>query len=127
MVAGLLLSARWVLRRVRRYRWSGRNAVVTGGSRGLGLEVVRLLVARGARVAVVAREAAEIDRALDDVRRRNLPGLALGFPCELTADGAVEGMLDRVRRDLAGIDVLINNAGAIQVGPLDATELHRLR
>jgi short-subunit dehydrogenase len=120
LAVGLVLGARWALRRVRRYRWQGKNAIVTGGSRGLGLEIARVLVRRGARVAIVARDPAEIERALEDLRRRDPSCDVVGVPCDLTADGAVEAMLARVRRNLGPIDVLINNAGTIQVGPLDA-------
>jgi len=120
LAAGLLLGARWAVRRARRYDWRGKNVVLTGGSRGLGLEIARLLVTRGARVALVARDGAELERALQELRGLGSAARMVGVPCDLTADGEVEAMLASVRSLLGPIDVLVNNAGMIQVGPLDA-------
>jgi NAD(P)-dependent dehydrogenase (short-subunit alcohol dehydrogenase family) len=104
------------------FDWVGKNTLVTGGARGLGLELARVLVAKGSSVAIVARDQAEIARALDDLARR--PGRASarvrGYDCDLTDPAAVDRMLEQVQGDFGGLDVLVNNAGIIQVGPLDA-------
>jgi short-subunit dehydrogenase len=104
-----------------RYDLRGKNALVTGGARGLGL--ARVLVARGANVAVVARDEDEIARGLDSLRRGNHTVALVGDACDLTDGDAIGGMLRRVQRQLGPLDVLINNAGMIQVGPLDAMTL----
>lgn len=122
LALGLAVGGTWLMRRLRRYSLAGKNALVTGGSRGLGLEVARILVERGAHVAIVARDAAEIDRALDDLRDRALDfgTKVVGIPCDLASGASISAMLERARHALGPIDVLVNNAGVIQVGPLDA-------
>ena len=96
-------------------------AVVTGGSRGLGLVIARQLCEHGSKVALVARDAPELARAKADLDSRG--GETLTIQCDLferdQIDSAVRQTLDR----FAKIDILINNAGMIQVGPLD--HMHR--
>lgn len=106
----------------RTFSFTGKNALVTGGGRGLGLEVARVLVARGANVAIVARDATEIRHAVDDLRDTspNDDARIVGEPCDLRDGGAIRDMLERVRSRVGAIDVLVNNAGFIQVGPLDS-------
>ncbi|MET0283653.1 MAG: SDR family oxidoreductase [Polyangiales bacterium] len=105
------------------YRLRGRNALITGGARGLGLELARLLVDGGAHVALVSRHPDELERALAELRERAPDVRLLAVPCDLTDGEAVDRMLERVQRELGPVDVLINNAGIIQVGPLDAMRL----
>ena len=118
--AALLLTALAAVRRLRRFALRGKNALITGGSRGLGLEIARLLVARGANVAIVARDEAEIGSACAELIARARSGVRIvGIPCDLLNHAAVDAMLQRVTERLGSVDVLINNAGAMQVGPLD--------
>ncbi len=84
-------------------------AVVTGGASGIGAATARLLVERGARVAVLDREVAEVDaRAFAAV------------PCDVTSTAAVDAAISDVVSRLGGIDILVNNAGIGAVG--DVTE-----
>jgi NAD(P)-dependent dehydrogenase (short-subunit alcohol dehydrogenase family) len=110
------LVTRTVLRRRRAFDFPGRVALVTGGSRGLGLVLARELAARGARVAICARDASELERARADLRERGAEVLAR--PCDVTQPGEVAALIEHVRDALGPVDVLINNAGVIQVGPL---------
>ncbi len=102
----------------------GRNALVTGGSRGLGLEIARVLVARGANVAIVATDAAEIERAVAELRARSVDAgtgaRVVGVPGDLSSGTQTAATIERVRAELGPIDVLVNNAGMIEVGPLDS-------
>lgn len=119
LVVGAITSA-LLIRRARRYNLVHRNALVTGGSRGLGLEIARVLVERGASVAIVARDQAEIERALGDLRSRaKRKNRVVGVVSDLTNSEGIEEMLGTVQLKLGPIDVLVNNAGMIQVGPLD--------
>src|SRR3954452_4724590 len=65
-----------------RYDFHGKTALVTGGSRGLGLILARRLVDLGARVGICARDPDELERAFDDLRRRG--GHVVAVPCDLT-------------------------------------------
>jgi short-subunit dehydrogenase len=110
---------RRIAKRRARFRLEGRNALVTGGSRGLGLEIARVLVDRGANVAIVARDAAEIERAVAELRRRAPKARVAGVPADLSCGTQIADAIEHVRLALGAIDVLVNNAGLIEVGPLD--------
>ncbi|MBW3541616.1 MAG: SDR family oxidoreductase [Planctomycetes bacterium] len=111
-----LLAGRAVARALRTYDFRDRVVLVTGGSRGLGLVLARELVDRGARVAICARDTAELERAADDLRQRG--GDVLTFPCDVTDRDAVFRMIGRIADHWGPLDVLINNAGIIQFAPL---------
>lgn len=119
LVAGALAGGAYLAWRALttpRYTFRGRTAIVTGGSRGLGLELARLLVDEGARVAICARTPSDIERAITDLRARG--GVVLGMPCDVGDHVQVERFVQSVQAHWGPIDVLINNAGIIQVGPL---------
>ena len=84
-------------------------AVVTGGASGIGAATAKLLAERGARVAVLDRDVADVDsRAFAAV------------PCDVTSTAAVDAAISDVVSRLGGIDILVNNAGIGAVG--DVTE-----
>src|SRR5689334_13332958 len=64
------------------YDFRNKVALVTGGSRGLGLVLARKLVGEGAKVAICARDPHELEHAFDDLRRRG--GHVVTVPCDLT-------------------------------------------
>lgn len=122
-VAGAVMLGR-IVRGRRRYSLRGKNVLITGGSRGLGLEMARVLVDKGAHVAVVARDEAEISRALEDLRSRAPAGVNLvGRACDIESGESIDAMLKEIHTQLGPVDVLINNAGTIQIGPLEAMGL----
>jgi len=89
---------------------SGRTALVTGGSRGLGLQIAEALGEMGARVALVARKRDELDAAVAHLATTQ--GIdAVPFTCDLSAPPAIAPMVARVEAALGPIDVLVNNAG----------------
>jgi short-subunit dehydrogenase len=111
--------------RPRHFDLAGKNALISGGSRGLGLEIARVLLTKGANVALIARDSEELDRALTDLKavRRSDSQRVVGHVCDLGDADSISQMLDAVRTNFGPIDVLVNNAGTIQVGPLDAMTL----
>jgi len=115
---GGLLLARALVRRVREFNFAGKSVLITGGSRGLGLVLARELVGRGARVAICARDREELERARIDLRGRGA-GDVLAFPCDVTDRAQVQELVRLCQDRFGGIDVLINNAGVIQVGPVE--------
>jgi NAD(P)-dependent dehydrogenase (short-subunit alcohol dehydrogenase family) len=114
---GSLVVVRAAHRRLSRFDLQGKVVVVTGGSRGLGLLLSRELVRRGARIAICARDPDELERAQVDLAR--MGGTVLVFPCDLTDRDAIFDFLAKVEQQLGPVDVLINNAGVIQVGPME--------
>jgi NAD(P)-dependent dehydrogenase (short-subunit alcohol dehydrogenase family) len=98
--------------------FEGRVVVVTGGSRGLGLVMARLLVDEGARVVLLARDMSELERARVELEARGA-GAVMTLRCDVRRRGDVRAAVDVIIERWRTIDVLINNAGVIQVGPLD--------
>src|SRR5438094_9600426 len=105
------------LRAIRRISFRDRSVLITGGSRGLGLQMARQFGVEGARVLLAARDQAELDRARDDLRDRGVD--ASTFACDITDRAQAERLVEHIVARYGAIDVLINNAGIIQVGPLD--------
>jgi NAD(P)-dependent dehydrogenase (short-subunit alcohol dehydrogenase family) len=103
-----------------RYSFQGKCVLITGGSRGLGLVLARKLAGAGARVAICARHPGELAAAGRDLGRR--PAQILEVTCDLRDPAEVHGMAESVLDRFGRVDVLINNAGVIQVGPLDTME-----
>ncbi|WP_069816474.1 SDR family NAD(P)-dependent oxidoreductase [Streptomyces sp. TP-A0874] len=93
-------------------------ALVSGGSRGLGLAVARELAGRGYRLAICARDGQELGRACHDLLGRGAEVLA--HTADLTEPGAPEEFVTAARQRFGRIDWLVNNAGIIQVGPMSA-------
>lgn len=116
--SGLGLAA-WAISRGlhRNYSFTGKVVIVTGGSRGLGLTIARRLAAEGARLALFARDEQELERACAELRE--LGGEALPVPCDLLEREQLLGAVATVVDHYGRIDVLINNAGIIEVGPLE--------
>lgn len=96
---------------------TGRVAIVTGGSRGLGLQIASALGEFGASLAIVARKQAELDAAVDklDVAGRT----AVGFVADLGDRAAIAGLVDRVLQRFGRIDILVNNAGTVWGAPAE--------
>jgi gluconate 5-dehydrogenase len=93
---------------------TGRVAIVTGGSRGLGLQIASALAEFGASVALVARKQAELDAAVARLNgSSNNQGPAVSFAADLGNPDATADLIDRVLRRFGRIDILVNNAGTV--------------
>lgn len=112
--AGALLGWGLAARRPT-YSFRGRVVLVTGGSRGLGLAIARELLHEGAYVAICGRDPA----TLAEAQRRLGSDAVLPAPCDVTNRLQVQGLIREVTDHFGGLDVLINNAGTITVGPVD--------
>jgi short-subunit dehydrogenase len=116
-VVGGYAAYRAVLAQLRRFDFCGRTVVITGGSRGLGLLMARRLADEGARLAICARDLQELNRAAQELRDRGAHVLA--EQCDLTKEEELEDFFAAVGDEMGPVDVLINNAGVIQVGPVE--------
>jgi NAD(P)-dependent dehydrogenase (short-subunit alcohol dehydrogenase family) len=119
-VAALTAASYAAARTVRARRaidFAGRSALIFGGSRGLGLVMARQLVGAGARVALAARDRNALEQARYDLE--TIGGEVTIDVCDVTDRHAIERTIERIVTRFGTIDVLINNAGIIQVGPFD--------
>ena len=98
--------------------------LITGGSRGLGLAIARRLRVEGASLALLARNADELERARQDLLAIPTPdgsadpGEVLAVPCDLMRPEEISGAVHAVTRHFGALDVVVNDAGIIQAGPL---------
>lgn len=96
----------------------GKVIFITGGSTGLGLVLAKELSRQGARVAICARDGKELQKALAKIREINPEAIAL--KCDVSQTEEVKDCIDKVLTSFGRIDILINNAGIIQVGPMES-------
>lgn len=104
-----------------------RMAVVTGGSRGLGLAIAHRLAVEQRPVTIVARSAETLDRAADELRRHG--GEVFTRRADLADPGAVEPLLDSIEEEIGPVGILVNNAGVFERSSLATFEIdswHRL-
>jgi NAD(P)-dependent dehydrogenase (short-subunit alcohol dehydrogenase family) len=100
--------------------YAGKVVVITGGSRGLGLALARRLALENAKLAILARDQEELLRAKTDLDK--YASTVTTWICDVKDESAVRSTIEQIATVLGGIDVLINNAGEIVVGPLGAME-----
>jgi gluconate 5-dehydrogenase len=95
----------------------GKTALVTGGSRGLGLQMAEALGEQGARVVIASRKQAELDEAVAQLHARGIDASAIA--ADLTQDQHVEAFVAAAIARLGHIDILVNNAGASWGAPAE--------
>ncbi len=114
---GAAVATRWIARRWSRFDLNDKVVVITGGARGLGLVMARQLVELHAKVAICARDEGELNRARADLEARG--GQVLAVQTDVTDRDQLLRFLQEVRDELGPIDVLVNNAGVMDVGPVE--------
>jgi NAD(P)-dependent dehydrogenase (short-subunit alcohol dehydrogenase family) len=121
---GLALGAALIAKGMRERRkldLYDRVALITGGSRGLGLLIARELGSFGARVVLAARDKQELERACLDLEERGIDAYVLVADISIPADAA------RIVHDVVAqhgrLDILVNNAGVITVGPIEHMDI----
>jgi gluconate 5-dehydrogenase len=96
---------------------SGRAAIVTGGSRGLGLQVAEALGEMGARLALTARKKDELDEAAAHLSKMKIEAHA--WVCDMGRRETIPGVFDQILARLGRVDILVNNAGATWGAPAE--------
>ena len=91
------------------FRLDGRCAVVTGGSKGLGLAMARTLSSAGANVVITSRHLAEAESAAHEIQLAG--GNAIGLEADTTDRSALDQMVDIANQKFGVIEILVNNAG----------------
>src|SRR4051794_40285357 len=100
-----------------RFSFAGKVVLISGGSRGLGLILARQISNEGGKVAILARDSEELERAKAELTRRG--GDVLAVQCDLCERLEIRAAVAEVLACYGKIDVLFNNAGIIQVGPVE--------
>ena len=90
---------------------SGKRALVTGGSKGIGLAVARALASAGVHVVICARDAKQLDRALADLKNAATDAKVAGRTADVSNAEDVARLFQFVDEQLGGLDILVNNAG----------------
>lgn len=101
-----------------RFRLDGRVALVTGGTRGLGLEMARSLASAGAAVAIGGREPETVRRIAEDITR-TFGTPSVGLAADLLDESSAASLVKETLRELGGLHILVNNAGINIRGAID--------
>ncbi len=125
VAAGALAAVQVVLRAWRRFPVRGKVVLVTGSSRGFGLALAERFARAGARVVLTARDELELGRARNLLLDRGAADKnhLLTRPCDLRENEQVLRLLRFIEEHWGAVDVLVNNAGIISVGPVESQPL----
>lgn len=116
-IAGGAVLSRTLIRAARSFDYRGKVVLISGGSRGLGLVMARQLAAQGAKVALLARDQVKLQEAAEQLRIMDADVFV--YSCDVRDRDQVGAAVDAVVAKYGPVEVLINDAGIIQVGPLD--------
>lgn len=119
---GIALLARECMRRRTVTDLRGQVVLITGGSRGLGLALAEAFVAEGALPVICARNAEQLEDARQRLLRQGAADV-LAVPCDVRDCVQVERLVAATLRHFGRLDIVVNNAGTIMVGPLEAQTL----
>lgn len=100
----------------------GKVAIVTGGTRGIGIAIVRAYLQNGAKVALFGSRRETVDKALAELKNENTAWEVIGAAPDLTDYAAVKAAVDDVAQCFGKVDILVNNAGISAREPLEAYE-----
>jgi short-subunit dehydrogenase len=112
------MAARSIYRHTRERDLTGEVVLITGGSRGLGLALARRFAARRCRLAICARDKEELERARTGLAASGAEVMAVS--CDITKRSEVDQLIQEVTAHYGRIDILVTNAGQIQVGPIES-------
>jgi NAD(P)-dependent dehydrogenase (short-subunit alcohol dehydrogenase family) len=103
------------------FNLEGKTALVTGGSRGLGLQIAEALGEAGAKILLTSRKAADLEQAVDGLQAKGIDARWVAADAQDPAQ--VQRVIDEAQQRLGDIDILVNNAGASWGAPAEAHPL----
>lgn len=119
--AGLFALAKTIYREINKFDLKDKVVLITGGSRGLGLAMARELASKGAKLAICARTATQLENARQELEA--LGAEVITIRVDVSSQIDVQRMIKAVHEHYGQLDVLINNAGIIMVGPENVMEV----
>ena len=102
---------------------SGKTALVTGGSRGIGFAMAKALVEHGADIAIVARDEARLKTAKEQIQKSTSDRNVWTFPFDLEDIDGIQSLFENVVRETQGVDILVNCAGTTARAPAEQADL----
>jgi NAD(P)-dependent dehydrogenase (short-subunit alcohol dehydrogenase family) len=117
LVAALAAAAMITQRKKPAFTLQDKVVLITGGGRGLGFLLAREFARKGARVAIAARDTAELESA--KLKLFEIGHNISTFACDVTDEAEVQAMVKAVDEQMGRVDILVNNAGVIMVGPVE--------
>jgi NAD(P)-dependent dehydrogenase (short-subunit alcohol dehydrogenase family) len=97
---------------------SGKTAIVTGGSKGIGRGIAEALVREGANVCISARSRSEIDETVSELCALK-KGQATGIVCDVRVQAQIKSLFELTALEFGGVDILVNNAGIGIFAPVE--------
>ncbi|HYU97239.1 MAG TPA: SDR family oxidoreductase [Pyrinomonadaceae bacterium] len=97
---------------------TGKTAIVTGATKGIGCGIAEALAREGVRVCISARNAGEIEETVEALNKLD-GGKAIGFVCDIRDHAQVKSLFERASAALGGVDILVNNAGIGMFAPVE--------
>ncbi len=89
---------------------NAKNAIVTGGTKGIGRAIAEALLSEGISICIAARKQDEVDKAINELSK-NGRRRAIGFVCDVRNYEQVKALIEYTVKELGGLDILVNNAG----------------
>ena len=111
---------------IKQFDLTGKTAIVTGGSKGLGQAMAEGLASAGANLLLTSRKADEVQAAAEQIAR-DYGVRAIGLAADVSSEDSVRAMVDRALAEFGQIDVLVNNAGINIRGPIEELTLDQFR
>ncbi len=117
LAIGTYLLSKSIMRARRTFPLNNKVVLIAGGTRGLGLVLARKIAREGGKVVICGRSEKSLKEASLDLEKITSKHLAV--PCDITDKEQVKQLIQRINAELGTVDVLINNASIVQVGPMD--------
>ena len=105
---------------------TGKVAIVTGGSDGIGKAAAISMASEGAKVAIVGRTQEKLDAAVSEIKNAS-GGDAIGVAADVSVESDVKAMVDKVVGEFGQLDILVNNAGKASGSIIEMTSQKNLK